>query len=83
MLCLRRHGVVPFILLSARCLVQSMLACHSQRFFRPIGADLLLAALVRFETIDAGPSLEASFRMGRYWPVVGSVGLINCFHARW
>ena len=64
-------------------LVQSMLARRSQHFFCPIGVGLLLTALVRFETIGAGLLLAALFRISWCWPVVGDVGLINCFPARW
>ena len=60
-----------------------MLARRSQHCFCPIGDGLLLTVFVRFETIGAGPLLEASFRIGWCRLAVGGVGMINCFPARW
>ena len=59
-----------------------MLARCSQCCCCPIGAGLSLAELVWFETIGAGPSLAASFRIGLCRPVVGRVDMTNCFPAR-
>ena len=88
LLALARCSQRGFFLLSLshrghRDFFRSIMARRSHSYFRPIGAGLLLAALVRFKTIGAGPSLTASFRIGRCRPVVGGVGLINCFPARW
>ena len=54
-----------------------MLARRSQRCFHPIGAGLSLAALVRLETIGAGPLLVVSFRVGWCRTVVGNVGSVQ------
>ena len=64
-------------------LVRLMLSCRSHRRFHPIGAGLLLAALVWFETTGAGSSLVVLFRISWCWPVVGRVGLIKYLFARW
>ena len=64
-------------------LFRLILASQSRCCFSLIGAGLLLARLVWFEIIGAGLLLAVSFRIGRFKPVVGGVGLINCFTDRW
>ena len=88
----RRRGVVPADL-TASCDRSSCYASGGAqgRYFCCVGglgsglidAGSSQSAWFWFKSIGAGPSLAASFRIGRCRPIVGGVGVIICFPAKW